>query len=475
MFFLLFTATLYHAWFPSEAEVENRNERLGLEVNAPLSLEEHMLEFQVKILVGTKLETVQPSETDFFSQLFSKELKDRMNLSLQDSARSLLDADTSADSARTLTKKLILALYFEEYERAEILAKAVEKFGDPINITPLVLEFLIQKQNGQKIALNHQSYLQVEKNILGLFEKILDVIVFPKDEAKMVLLRNATEGGIKKMISFSSYFIVFVALGIVSFFALSFRIRKDFKQRSHESEISSLSFPWFSLLETFNLYLLGMFLLPYFFSLIQSFGWKLPPLIGSGGFILALLLLLLWPLTWGVRPREIFSALGLKLFPLSTRIKDLFISPFCYLGMWVPLSVVLVLYAQVLSKIKINSSDGAHPVVSVLAENPDPSIIWKIVILAVVIAPIVEECMFRGALYGWLRSIFGSWISMLLSGFIFAAVHPQGVLGLVPLTAIGFFLALIREWRGTLYTSMFVHACVNGGTLYLVTSIFRDM
>ena len=91
--------------------------------------------------------------------------------------------------------------------------------------------------------------------------------------------------------------------------------------------------------------------------------------------------------------------------------------------------------------------------------------------MAVVIAPFVEEIMFRGVLYSWLRSFCSPLVSMLLSAILFAGLHPQGVIGLVPLTAIGFILAFVREWRGSLIACMTTHACFNGVTLLLVVSL----
>ncbi|NOX98431.1 MAG: CPBP family intramembrane metalloprotease, partial [Verrucomicrobia bacterium] len=74
----------------------------------------------------------------------------------------------------------------------------------------------------------------------------------------------------------------------------------------------------------------------------------------------------------------------------------------------------------------------------------------------------------RGALYGVIRKRWNFVISGLLSGFIFAAVHPQGILAIPGLTAAGFGFALIREWRGTVIPSMNAHAIHNG---IVVTSL----
>ena len=70
--------------------------------------------------------------------------------------------------------------------------------------------------------------------------------------------------------------------------------------------------------------------------------------------------------------------------------------------------------------------------------------------------------MFRGALYHNLRSRWGIVGSGFISGLIFATIHPQGLLAIPALTAMGFGFALIREWRGTLIASMTAHSLHNG-------------
>ena len=82
--------------------------------------------------------------------------------------------------------------------------------------------------------------------------------------------------------------------------------------------------------------------------------------------------------------------------------------------------------------------------------------------------PIVEEITFRGVLYRGLRvrpvggSALGSIaIGGLVSGFIFAAIHPRGWVAIPALGAIGFAMALAREWRGSLIAPMVMHAINN--------------
>jgi membrane protease YdiL (CAAX protease family) len=81
----------------------------------------------------------------------------------------------------------------------------------------------------------------------------------------------------------------------------------------------------------------------------------------------------------------------------------------------------------------------------------------------------VEETMFRGVLYRHLREATAGrsrWrsvvISALVAAFIFAALHSQGLLGILPLMALACGFTAAREWRASLVPSMTVHALHNG-------------
>jgi membrane protease YdiL (CAAX protease family) len=119
------------------------------------------------------------------------------------------------------------------------------------------------------------------------------------------------------------------------------------------------------------------------------------------------------------------------------------------------------------------TSGGAHPIVLDIANGG-----WQVrillVALAAIAAPIVEETMFRGVLYRQLRTASNKWgialsilCSVLLTSFLFAAIHPQGWVAIPALMAIAIGMNIMREWRGTLLPSMVVHGVSNA----IVTSI----
>jgi membrane protease YdiL (CAAX protease family) len=112
-------------------------------------------------------------------------------------------------------------------------------------------------------------------------------------------------------------------------------------------------------------------------------------------------------------------------------------------------------------------NDPSHPVVG-LALNADAWTWLQILFVAAVAAPVVEEVMFRGVLYRHLREASGrlGWagsvlVSAAATGFVFAIIHPQGVLGVPVLMALAVAFALLREWRESLVPAIVAHGINN--------------
>ncbi len=106
--------------------------------------------------------------------------------------------------------------------------------------------------------------------------------------------------------------------------------------------------------------------------------------------------------------------------------------------------------------------------VSGLGEAPG----WQVVLIVfavVVVAPIVEEILFRGIFYPGLRRRMGVGWAVLVSALFFGFLHFQ-LLGFVPLAAIGAILALLYESQGSLAAPIVAHA-MNNGIIVLITLV----
>lgn len=121
----------------------------------------------------------------------------------------------------------------------------------------------------------------------------------------------------------------------------------------------------------------------------------------------------------------------------------------------VGVGIVLTLAITMLTK-----ADASHPI----AGEIDLSNTWAMLglfSLATVWAPLVEESIFRGALYRRLRGRMACPLAAIVCGFIFAIIHPQGYAGVPVLTSLGVVFCLLREWRGSLIGPIVAHAINN--------------
>lgn len=82
--------------------------------------------------------------------------------------------------------------------------------------------------------------------------------------------------------------------------------------------------------------------------------------------------------------------------------------------------------------------------------------------LAIVLAPVTEELLFRGWIYTGLRFALGFWPAALISAALFGFAHYEGThLYALAVFPIGIALAFIRERTGSVKGSMLFHAANN--------------
>lgn len=111
--------------------------------------------------------------------------------------------------------------------------------------------------------------------------------------------------------------------------------------------------------------------------------------------------------------------------------------------------------------VQITGADFLEPGGQLPEDLFDTSAVVVATGLAVVIgAPIAEEILFRGFIFGGLRRYMPLWPAMLISGVIFSLVHFD-VGFIIPFSLIGIVLAYVYERSGTLYTSIGMHLLFN--------------
>lgn len=79
-------------------------------------------------------------------------------------------------------------------------------------------------------------------------------------------------------------------------------------------------------------------------------------------------------------------------------------------------------------------------------------------------APLVEEFIFRGALWrGWRLSRLGLWGTLLITSFLWAILHVQYPAAIIAyIFCLGLLLGFAREKSGNLWIPVWMHALNNG-------------
>lgn len=98
----------------------------------------------------------------------------------------------------------------------------------------------------------------------------------------------------------------------------------------------------------------------------------------------------------------------------------------------------------------------------------DPSNLWVVAAYGIVLAPLLEESLFRGLLYPAIRDAVGGrggiWLSALMTSALFAAVHSNTFAAL-PLFGLAVVLTLVFERTNSLATVVFGHAFFNAASM----------
>jgi ABC-2 type transport system permease protein len=99
------------------------------------------------------------------------------------------------------------------------------------------------------------------------------------------------------------------------------------------------------------------------------------------------------------------------------------------------------------------------PALRQASQLTDPTLPWWLAALAVFAAPLFEEFIFRGLIFGGLRRMFGFGLSALASAAIFAVVHPLA--SFIPVFVMGACAALVYERTRMLAAPIVLHAVYN--------------
>lgn len=157
-----------------------------------------------------------------------------------------------------------------------------------------------------------------------------------------------------------------------------------------------------------------------------------------------------------VRNRNPIRLFGLKWSQWTRQLPLAFLALLCVY----PIIILVQLIMQ-----RIYGSDVApQEILQFLINSPSIREKLLLIFLAVVMAPLAEETIFRGYIFGTIRQHLGRWPAILINSAVFAMIHGH-VPALLGLFILAVFLTLIYEHTGSLWAPIILHAFFNSVTI----------
>lgn len=138
------------------------------------------------------------------------------------------------------------------------------------------------------------------------------------------------------------------------------------------------------------------------------------------------------------------------------------VDPRRLLGVTTGAFVAFLLFSAVWSALV--GSDGSQDTLSRFGADEDVGLRVGAALLVIVVAPVVEEVLFRGFMYRCVRNAFGALVGALTIGVIFGLIHltDSQSAPLVPLLAVlGALMCVVYERTGSLLVPIALHVVNN--------------
>ena len=112
---------------------------------------------------------------------------------------------------------------------------------------------------------------------------------------------------------------------------------------------------------------------------------------------------------------------------------------------------------------------ASHPATEALTKNHSLATLLPVLIAGSIVAPFWEEIVFRGLLFPGLKRILGGILpGVLLSSFLFASVHGQGITLWIPLAFIGASSCFLSYQSRSLVPGIVMHSLHNTAIFVMI-------
>jgi uncharacterized protein len=255
--------------------------------------------------------------------------------------------------------------------------------------------------------------------------------------------------------------VIFLAIGLSIYLAVAWQISA---RRAIAASAETISPKTFDLPEAL---LAGVLIFLLSASIIASFGrtplaLNTPELVQNfllQNFLISFAIVLFIALFLKLRGINIDSLAGFSKTTLKRAVSTAIILLLA--------ATPLILLAEALTQNLFGSGSSRQEIVDLFNSSRTLQQRVMIIFLAIVVAPISEEFIFRFFIYGVVRRYFGIAIGLVFNAALFAAAHNH-LPSAAPLFVLGACFTLAYEWSGSILVSMSMHALFNSVQLSLL-------
>ena len=270
------------------------------------------------------------------------------------------------------------------------------------------------------------------------------------------------------------YLLLLIGGGIVCLIILYYRFRTSTLWQSTVG-LSGWSVPW----TDFGLIIWIMFFSVFILQLILRQFFELPEaeesnaqtwhIIGAG-LAMQLGIISIYGYIRKTQPQLFLDRINCRPLPLLHAASTAF---FIFLASFPAVALASYFWKNlliILQRSGLSLSTQPQDVVVSMQNAPSLSAMILMTLLAVVGAPIVEELVFRGSLYRFLKFRMKGTPATLISAGVFASIHSN-LTSFFPLLILGVFLCVGYEISGNLKVPILMHAIFNLNSVVLIFSL----
>ncbi|MGR3311581.1 MAG: lysostaphin resistance A-like protein [Candidatus Brocadiales bacterium] len=164
-----------------------------------------------------------------------------------------------------------------------------------------------------------------------------------------------------------------------------------------------------------------------------------------------------------VKYKQPFSTLGVKFVNLGKNVTFGFSR---YLAI-IPVIILAGVFIDFVAR-RLGATPNPQEIATKILEESSSTVLVFMIFFGTLVAPLIEEFLFRGFLQPAVRCVYGKFHAIMASGFIFALIHligDQNIYVFFQILILGIFLAYLFEHTGSLVAPISAHVIHNSITI----------